>query len=193
MGFIHDFIFGKKRRVCPWYCCSIVGPINSLRRLLQDPEKILSGLVKPGDRAIDVGPGQGFFTFPLANMVGKSGKVIAIDIQEKMLSILAEKVKGAGLADVVECRLVTDTNYGIDSEIDFVLAFWMVHEVPDKAAFFKSLYTALKPGGKLLIAEPLVHVTEKSLRETQKCCEEIGFRHVDDPKIFFSRSVLLGK
>jgi 2-polyprenyl-3-methyl-5-hydroxy-6-metoxy-1,4-benzoquinol methylase len=126
MGILHDFIFGKRRRVCPWYCCSLVGPITNIRRLVQNPERILSGLIKPGDKVIDVGPGQGFFTFPMANMAGKNGKVIAIDIQEKMLSILAEKVKRAGLADVVECWLVKDTNYGITSEIDFVLALMIL-------------------------------------------------------------------
>ncbi len=193
MGIIHDFIFGKNRRVCPWYYCSLSDRINVLRKFLQNPDKILSGLVRPGDTVIDVGPGQGFFTFPLAKLAGKTGKVIAIDIQTKMLSILENKVKKAGYDDVVHCKLVSGADYGFDSEIDFILAFWMVHEVPDQEAFFKSLYTALKPGGKLLIAEPFVHVTAKSLGETLKRCEGVGFRLIDSPGIFFSRSVLLQK
>jgi hypothetical protein len=69
----------------------------------------------------------------------------------------------------------------------------MVHEVPDQEAFFKSIYKSLKPKGKFLIAEPFVHVTKKSLGETQKCCETLGFRHIDSPKIFFSRSIVLQK
>jgi ubiquinone/menaquinone biosynthesis C-methylase UbiE len=193
MGVIHDFIFGKKRRVCPWYYCSLSNNINILRKFLHNPEKILSGLIRPGDTIIDVGPGQGYFTFPMAKMTGKNGKVIAIDIQAKMLSILENKAKRDSMDDILLCKLVSDTNYGFTSEIDFALAFWMVHEVPDQELFFKSIYQSLKPGGKLLIAEPFVHVTTKSLDETQKFCEALGFRLIDSPKIFFSRSILLQK
>jgi ubiquinone/menaquinone biosynthesis C-methylase UbiE len=193
MGYIHDFLFGRDRRVCPWYCCSIVSPINFIRRLVQDPKKILSGFINSGDTVIDIGPGQGFFTFPMAEMVGKDGKIVAIDIQEKMLLILERQVKKAGLENSIHCKLIFDTNYGFNSEVDFVLAFWMVHEVPDKKAFLNSICTALKPNGKLLIAEPSIHVTRKSLEETLALCETLGLRHIGSPKIFFSRSIVLQK
>jgi ubiquinone/menaquinone biosynthesis C-methylase UbiE len=51
---------------------------SSFRRLLQNPERILRGLVQEGQAAVDLGCGPGFFTLPLAQMVGPSGRVMAV-------------------------------------------------------------------------------------------------------------------
>ena len=70
-------------RVCPSWLAFVLN--NPLRKLLQNPEKILKGLVQEGQTAVDLGCGPGFFTLPLARMVGESGRVIAVDLQSKML------------------------------------------------------------------------------------------------------------
>lgn len=191
MKSIFDRLFIRSDHVCPWYLCFSFD--NIFRKLIHKPEIILGDLVHMGDRILDLGPGQGYFSVPMARMVGKNGQVIAVDIQEQMLSRLLKRAKKAGVTDTIECRLVTDTNWGLNSEIDFALAFWMVHEVPDSHAFIKSIYSALKPGSKFLLAEPFIHVTEKMINATEKVCEQVGFERIDKPRIVFSRTLLLRK
>lgn len=142
---------------------------------------------------MDVGPGQGFFSIPMAKMVGENGRVIAIDIQKKMLDILEHRAQKENVADRILFKLVSVTNYGINSEVDFALAFWMVHEVPDKKALLQSIYDSMKHGKQFLVAEPYLHVTNRMMEETVKTAQGVGFTLINRPKIFFSRAALLRK
>lgn len=188
---LQDFLFAREKHVCPWYCCFTFD--NIFRKLLQDPKNILSKYIKPGYHILDIGPGQGYFSIPMAQMAGSEGEIVAIDIQEKMLEQLNKRAHKHNLSDRIKCKLVKDTIYNFDSEFDFALAFWMIHEVPDKENLFNSIYRALKPGKLLLVAEPLVHVTAKMFEKTREIAESKGFKVIDRPKIFFSRSILLEK
>jgi len=149
--------------------------------------------LKVGDVVLDVGPGQGYFSIPMAKMVGESGRVIAVDIQKKMLDILKRRAQKENVADRIFYKLVSDANYGINSEVDFALAFWMVHEVPDKKALFQSIYESMKHGKQFLVAEPYLHVTNKTMEETVEAAQGVGFTLIDRPGIFFSRAALLRK
>jgi 2-polyprenyl-3-methyl-5-hydroxy-6-metoxy-1,4-benzoquinol methylase len=161
--------------------------------LVQAPNKILKNYLKPGFTVLDIGPGQGYFSLPMAKMVGENGRVVAIDIQKKMLDILQKRAKKAHLDSKINCRLVTDTNYQLNSEVDFALAFWMMHEVPDQKAVLQSIYKSLKNEACFLLAEPYIHVSHKMMLETITTAEQIGFIIIDKPKIFFSKAVLLQK
>jgi ubiquinone/menaquinone biosynthesis C-methylase UbiE len=186
-----DIIFVRHNHVCPWYCCFTFD--NFFRRWLQNPYKIISQYIEYGDTVIDVGPGQGYFSIPMAKIVGEHGRIIVIDIQQQMLDILRAKAERAGVAERITYTLVRNANFGLKVEADFILAFWMVHEVPDKEIFFTSIYAALKQGKKLLIAEPYLHVSKRMMEETIHIALKIGFRIVDKPTIFFSRSIVLVK
>ena len=75
--------------------------------------------------------------------------------------------------------------------MDFALAFAMVHEVPDAAHFLAEIAAALKPGAKLLLAEPKGHVTEPQLAVTLELAERAGLSLESRPAIPASRSALL--
>lgn len=112
---------------------------------------------------LEPGCGMGFFTLDIARLVGPRGRVIALDLQPKMLEGLRARVIKAGLFDRVETRLTQKHELGIRDlfeHIDIALAFYMIHELPDADSFFREIQQALKPGGKLLIAEPLFHVND---------------------------------
>ena len=103
----------------------------------------------------------GFFTIELARRVGARGRVIAIDLQPKMLEGLVKRARKAGLAERIEARLPKGEGLGIEDyagKVDFAMAFAVVHEVSNPAGFFADISKALKPGGKLLFAEPSGHV-----------------------------------
>ena len=128
--------------VCPWWLCFTFD--NPLRKLLHNPEAILSPYVHPGDRVIDIGPGMGYFTIPLARLVGPKGHVIAIDVQEKMLSALRSRAKKNGVSERIEAHLASQKSLGNHEPVDFILAFWMAHEVPDQSSFFREIRDLFK-------------------------------------------------
>ena len=183
-----EFLFVRSKHVCPWWLCFTFD--NFLRPLFHDPEKMLKGCIREGDTALDVGPGMGYFTVPMARMVGETGKVIAADVQQRMLSFLQSKAEKAGLAKRIEPRLASQESLGIHEPIDFVLAFWMVHEVPDQGRFLEEIRSLLKPGGLFLMVEPAMHVSKAMYLETESRAQRAGFALKERPKIFMSRSAL---
>jgi predicted methyltransferase len=86
-----------------------------------------------------------------------------------------------------------DNHLGCTDQVDFALAFWMVHEVSDTRTFFSQVYSILKPAGTFLIAEPKMHVTRTRFEEILSCARETGFMATATPAVRFSRSVVLGK
>lgn len=180
-----------QRMVCPWWCCYTFD--NPLRKLLHDPEAILSPYIRPGCTAIDVGAGMGYFSIPLARLVGPAGHVTAIDIQAKVLEALASRARRRGVSERVKPHLANSDSLGNHSKADFVIAFWMVHEVPNQRAFLTEIFGFLKPDGLFLLAEPIFHVSKKSFLRTLNIANEIGFIVKDMPKIRLSRSVLFGR
>ena len=176
---------------CPWWFLFTFD--NPLRRLIHKPEKILGPYVESGDRVLDVGCGMGAFTLGLAELVGPDGLVLAADLQERMLAGLRKRAERAGLADRIELHQSTPDQIGVSEPVDFALAFWMAHEVRQPLAFLEQLYELLKPEGKLLLAEPRIHVSEKSFEQTVALAETAGFKVADEPKIRASRAMLFYK
>jgi ubiquinone/menaquinone biosynthesis C-methylase UbiE len=164
---------------------------NSIRRFLQNPQKILKPYIVQGMNVLDVGCGPGFFTIEIVKLLKSSGKVIAADLQEGMLKKVGQKIKGTELEQKITLHKCDADKIGVKESVDFVLAFWMVHEVPDQFIFFTELKSILNPGGKLLIIEPKFHVPEKSFEGMVNRLELLGFKISDKPKVFFSRAVLM--
>jgi SAM-dependent methyltransferase len=175
---------------CPWWLLFTFD--NPLRRLLHDPQKILRSYVKQGDTVLDVGCGMGFFTLGLAELVGQYGRVIAADLQQQMLAGLQKRARKADLFERIQLCQSTSDNIGVDEVVDFALAFWMVHEDCQPTLFLRQIHKLLVPGGKFLVVEPLIHVMGRAFAQTVSSANDSGFRVVDQPKVRYSRAVLLG-
>lgn len=182
------------RRVCPvWIGYFLASPF---RKLLQNPEKILSPYIDNGMKVLDIGCAMGFFSLPLAQMVGSGGKVICVDLQQKMIESLEKRAKKAGLSNRIETRICRDNSLTLDDlkeEIDFALASAVVHEVPDACSFFSQVYKTIKPGGRFLVIEPKGHVSHVDFEDTISSAEKTGFGVIEHPRIGRGRAVLLGK
>jgi len=179
----------KQPYVCP---AELAGSLdNSIRRLIQRPRKILEPYISEGMTVLDLGCGPGYFTAELARLAGEGGRVIAADIQQKMLDKMTLKIRAMGLEKRVDPFLCQPDRIGLEIKVDFVLAFWMVHEVPDQQRLFDELKSILKPDGKILIIEPKFHVTGKSFENMAALLESSGFRITGRPGVSLSRSVLL--
>jgi ubiquinone/menaquinone biosynthesis C-methylase UbiE len=184
----------EKPHVCPWWIGYLL--LNPLRRILQDPDRILVPYVREGMTVLEIGPGMGFFTLPLARLAGKSGKVICVDVQERMLTKLRKRAEKAGAADRITTILAEGNSLRIEKyeeEIDFALAFAVIHEVPDQGRLFEQVYRSLKDGALLLVSEPRGHVTQEDFRSTTEVARAKGFMEVSSPDIRKSHSVLLKK
>jgi ubiquinone/menaquinone biosynthesis C-methylase UbiE len=183
-----DKLTGQKL-VCPWWLCFTFD--NPLRKLLHNPEAILGPYIQPGNNVIDVGAGMGYFSIPMAKLVGPAGHVTAIDIQAKMLSTLARRAQRQGVSERITAHLASPGSLNYHSKADFILAFWMIHEVSDPRRFFTEIYALLKPDGCFLLVEPMVHVPKKKFLQTLETTEDIGFFIKENPKIRISHSALL--
>ena len=175
--------------ICP---ASLAGTLDNLfRKSVQNPQKMLKPYIREGMTVLDVGCGPGFFSVEIAKMLNGTGKVIAADVQQGMLDIIKDKIKGTPLEQRIELHRSDFENIGVLEKIDFVLASWMVHEVRNQKKFIEELTSILKSDGMILIIEPKFHVSKKAFETTVSMTKEIGFSVIDNPKVFFSRAVVL--
>jgi SAM-dependent methyltransferase len=176
---------------CPWWLAYSWD--HRLRMLIHDPAKIIGPHVKEGDRVLDIGCGMGYFSLAMAGLVGERGKVYSLDIQQKMLDVLMKRAKRRGADRPITPILGDGTHFSIPEPLDFILAFWMLHEVDDKAGFLKSLHAALKTNGAFLLVEPKVHTSGRVFRDEVDLCLKTGFRLEGSPVVGLSRAGLLRK
>jgi len=169
--------------------------LNPLRYWAQSPRRILGPLVRPGDTVLDVGCAMGFFSLEAARLAGPRGRVICVDLRQRFLDILARRAARAGLADRIERRLCTADSLRIDDlhrTINIALSVFVAHEVSDQGRFFSEIRDALKPDGRLLLAEPRMHVRAADFDRTVETARQVGFEIVGQPVIRSARTVLLG-
>jgi ubiquinone/menaquinone biosynthesis C-methylase UbiE len=122
------------------------------RPSFENPNVILSGAgVKPGDVTADIGCGTGFFTLPLANLVGETGKVFALDTSLTMIKQLIRKARSLRQVEPIHSR---ENRFPLkDDSLDFVLLANMIHELEDRKLFLKEVLRVLKPGGKICVVD----------------------------------------
>ena len=181
-------------RVCPWWIGYFLA--SPVRRLWQDPRAIVSPFVREGMVVLEPGPGMGFFTLELARLVGPEGRVVAVDVQPRMLSALRRRAERRRLAGRIDARLAGPDGMALGdlaARVDFVLAMAMVHEVPDPARFFGEIAAAMKPGAKLLLAEPRGHVDVPAFAATLELAAAHGLGVVGRPVIAASHAALLAR
>ncbi len=179
--------------VCPWWLGWALA--NPLRAWFQDPGAVVAPYVRPGMTVLEPGPGMGFFTLELARRVGEGGRVVAVDLQPRMLAGLRRRAERAGLGGRIEARLASETSLGVDDlagKVDLVLAFAVVHELPDQGRFFAEVRRVLAPGGKVLVAEPAGHVDRVAFEATLASARLAGLRDEPGPAVRRSLTAVLG-
>ncbi len=165
--------------ICPWWMGYVL--LNPLRRLRENPDKMIGPYVTQGMTVVDYGCGMGYFTLAMARMVGPEGKVIAVDLQQKMLDGMLKRARRAGLADRITPVLADPQGAPISDAVDFVAALYVVHELPDAKAFFSQMRDIMKPRAKLYIAEPGSHVSEKDFRSSLDIARSFRLTLVEEP------------
>ncbi|MBI5587623.1 MAG: methyltransferase domain-containing protein, partial [Deltaproteobacteria bacterium] len=135
-----------------------------------DPEKVLcdAGL-KEGDFFADIGSGPGFFSIPASKIVGVRGVVFAIDTQKEMLLDLRDRNPPDNIVLLVSEE---DSIPLGDSETDFALMAYMLHETVSMDAFLKEVRRVLRPGGTALVIDWKKQKEEHGPPEEERLTEE---------------------
>ncbi len=184
-------VSNRNDRVCP---VERAGHLDTrIRRWTQNPKRVLGPYIKEGMTVLDMGCGPGFFSVEMAGMVGKTGRVIAADLQEGMLRILRDKIRGTELEERIAFHLCEENTIGVSEQVDFVLLFYVVHEIPDAGKLFREIKTILRPHGQILIVEPPFHVSKRAFEEMIKKADAVGLTVVKRSKLFLNRKVVLKK
>jgi SAM-dependent methyltransferase len=182
------------KRVCPWWLGYLLA--SRWRRLWGDPRTILAPYVREGMTVLEPGPGMGFFTLELARLVGSSGRVVAVDVQPRMITGLKRRAAKAGVLKQIDARLASSDSMGVDDlagSVDFTLAFAVVHEMPAPAPFFSQAAKVSKAGASVLFVEPAGHVNTEEFQAELQAALQAGFSVADNPPIRRKHAVLLRK
>ena len=182
------------KRVCPWWLGYLLA--SPIRRMFQDPAKILAPYVREGMTVLEPGPGMGFFTLELARRVGPSGRVVAVDVQAKMIEGLKRRLARKSLLERVDARVTPQDSMGLQDlagKVDLAHVFAVVHEMPAANAFFTEIVEALKPGGSCLFVEPSGHVSAAEFEEEVQAAQRAGLTLAERPSIRRSRAALFKK
>ncbi|MCP3898691.1 MAG: class I SAM-dependent methyltransferase [Desulfobacteraceae bacterium] len=179
---------------CPIWIGHILA--SPLRKLLENPAKILKPHINEGMTVLDIGSAMGFFSLPVAKMVTPKGKVICIDLQQKMLDALMKRATKAGIAETIETRLAEENTLKIDDlkeTVDVAIAYHVVHEVNNQELFLTETFSTLKHDGKLIFSEPRGHVSKADFDNSLSIAEKIGFKISNRPGTRRACAALLEK
>jgi ubiquinone/menaquinone biosynthesis C-methylase UbiE len=123
------------------------------------PEKLVEALgIGPGSKVADIGAGSGLLTVHLARAVRPNGRVRATDIDGAVLDLLQSRLAAAGLAELVEPRVVPAERPDLEpATYDAILLAEVDHYFSDEVAWLKEATKALKPGGRIVISNRIHH------------------------------------
>jgi ubiquinone/menaquinone biosynthesis C-methylase UbiE len=150
------------------------------RRLIHPVRRTLERFrLKPGDAVLELGPGPGYFTIEASGIVGAEGRVLCLDIQPEMVSMLGRRLEEHGIANAHP--LVGDAlNLPLaESSVDAAFLVAVLGEIPDRPRALAELRRVLKPGGVLSFMETLTdpdYMFQDSLRDLCRAC---GFNFLD--------------
>lgn len=172
-------VIGLVWRWASWPCPAWLVP------LLENPyfeavagAKVL--LARAGIRAgmcvLDAGCGPGRVTVPAAMLVGPSGRVVAVDVQPRMLETLGERMAGKGLTNLELVLAGLGDGKLPTNEFDVALLVTVLGEIPDKPAALREIHRSLRPGGVLSITEVLPDPHYQGLSRVRMLVADSGFR-----------------
>ena len=133
------------------------------------PDKVVEAMnIHPGSVVADIGAGSGLLTVHLARAVAPNGKVVATDVDGAVLELLAQRLKSAKLANIVESRVVAADTPGLEPGMyDSILLAEVDHYFTDAPTWLREAGKALKPGGRIVISNRIYH-RDKSMANAKK-------------------------
>lgn len=156
------------------------------REFEEKPSVVIDALqIKPGDTVADLGAGSGYYSFRLAPVVGPTGKVLAIDIEPRMLEVIRGRATRQEIGNVETVRSTASDPNLPPASVDLVLMVDVYHELAFPYEMMQAVVTALKPGGRVALVEyrkedpnvPIKEVHKMSERQAIREMQAVGLKH----------------
>ncbi len=153
----------------------------------EHPAKLLKALeLREGQMACDFGCGNGFYTMQLAKLVGPRGTVHAVDIQQEMLDLLADRAGPRGLENIKPVLATSDDPGLPAATFDLVLMVDVYHELSDPPPVLAAIRRSLKPAGRVAVVEfreedpsvPILPLHKMSQAQVMREIPANGFKFV---------------
>jgi len=175
--------FGSRRYTlpCPAWLRWVVELDNPFAKTNRAAEIVRHLELQPGLTVLDIGCGPGRVTIPVARAVGPQGQVVAIDLQEGMLSRAQVKAQAAGLSNIQFVRAGVGNGKLDLPPADRALLVTVLGEIPKREAALKEIFQTLKPGGILSVTEIIFDPHFQSRGTVSRLAGAAGFRE----KAFF--------
>lgn len=171
---------GPMPHVGSWTLFMPRGPLSAsrLRAVLQP---------RPGERVLEVGPGVGIYSLPIAAALAPSGILEVVDVQSGMLSDVLRRAERAGIHNIVATHGDAQRLAYSDATFDAVYLISVLGEIPDPASALRELRRVLKPGGRLIVGEFLIDPDFTSVRRTREMAASAGFvlEHTVGPRFAY--------
>lgn len=120
----------------------------------QQPEHVIQELgIQPGAQVADLGAGSGYFTFRLADAVGPTGRVYAVDIDSAMLKYLSAQVDERGYKNVEMILAAPDDPRLPEGGVDLIFTCDTYHHLENRVAYFSRAARYLRPGGRVVVVD----------------------------------------
>ncbi len=178
-----------QHKVCPWWVAYTFD--NFLRRKIDPADKVLSQWVRPGMTVMDFGCGLGHYAIGAAKIMDGRGKVIAVDLQEKMLEIAMKRAAKAGVDYMITPVRCSAYSIGYSGELDFIVAGNVLHETPDYCEVLRGFHGMLNSGGQVYFTEPKNHLKEEQFQAEIEAARQSGFKAEQLPTSFYARRGVL--
>lgn len=152
----------------------------------QMPNRVMDEIgIKAGMTVADVGAGDGYFTFHLAERVGNSGKVLACDIDNRALQVIRDRCRKERLNNISVILGKEDDPLISDKQVDIILMVNVIHLIKDASDYLKKLKKSLKPEGKLVLIQWDAEKMSKELKDwdeddKQKYTLQTNLRYIND-------------
>jgi ubiquinone/menaquinone biosynthesis C-methylase UbiE len=131
---------------------------------------------RPGERVLEVGPGTGYYSLPVASWVAPDGRLDVLDVQQEMLDHTMRRAREQGTSNIVPQRGDAQELPYPDDAFDATYLNFVLGEVPDQERALRELRRVLKPGGHLVVGEALPDPHMVKVEALREKAEEAGLR-----------------
>lgn len=147
------------------------------RKTLQPPEEVVGGMgIRPGMTVLELGPGPGTFTLEATRRTLPDGKVLAVDVEPRMLARLRRKASQFGVVNLETYQADACCLPFPENSVDLAFMVTVLAEIPDRARALAELRRVLKPGGTLSVSEFVLDPDYPRRSTVIRWCQDAGFQ-----------------
>jgi precorrin-6B methylase 2 len=172
------------------------------RQSEERPTMVIDALgLRGGEVVADLGAGSGYFSFRIAPKVGNAGKVLAVDVQDKMLETIRTRMVAQKVTNVEAVKASETDPHLPANTVDIVLMVDVYHELSYPFEVMTKVREALKPDGRVVFVEyrkedpdvPIKQVHKMSVEQLEKEMQVIGLAHVQTLETLPSQHIVIFK